>query len=375
MGNKKKNNKNHSQKIGEKGEKCLIDIFIELLDQFSQISSLRRYDAGYQGGKDVKAEAILKKNNFLGIATDEKLKWFFEVKYYKSKLNIEKFIMKLFQLKQSNLRVDCFCLFSPHENLQGWLEDGLEDDRLVPVEEFPFKIVLWTPSHRIKEKLKCFPGIYEDIYGEKINPSKEEIEKIQGDWIKEIHKQTTEGKTIKDNYLKKWKGNAPIWVPESIEEAQKTILESEGDLKKDTKKAGTLEQKLNYGGIKTHQDILLAKRTRIFSEGTRRKYKKINEDMFIRLNALRHELEVFCLELEKNIFDEEKVNEAELFIRHFSKKIEKFKEQYQDFDLIQKFKPYPLYFDGQMYDITGECTLSLSKKWLKEIGKLVDENE
>lgn len=361
------------QKKGTRGEKWLIEIFEELLNQFSQISSLRRYEAGSQLGKDVKAEAIIKKNNYIGIVTDEKLKWFFEVKNYQSKLYLNQLIMKIHQLRASNAKIDCFCLFSPFQDLHGLFEDGLQNDKLLQMPEYPFKIVFWTPSHRIKEKLRCLPDIYEKIYEEKIKITKEEQKQIQEMWIKEIYDQSIEGKKIRKDFLEKWSGEKPIWVPESIEEAEKTILDSNGDLKPDIKKRGILEKKLNCGGIDCHQDILSAKRTRILSEGIRRKYKKTNESMYVRLNALRYELENFCLKLEKEVFNKDISEETKVFLEEFSKKIGKFKKDYSDNDLIQKLDTLTWYYSGQMYDITGECVLSLSKKWLKEVKNLVDE--
>lgn len=364
---------NDIQKKGVRGENWLIEIFKELLEEFSSISSLRRYESGSQLGKDVKAEAILRKNNFIGIITDEKIKWFFEVKNYQSKLYPNQLISKMYQLRASNAKIDCFCLFSPFQDLHGLFEDDLLNDKLIQLPDFPFKIVLWTPANMIKEKLRCLPEIYEKIYGEKIEIKKGEKEKIQEDWIKEIYDQSIEGKKIRKDFLEKWSGEKPIWVPESIEEAEKTILDSDGDLKPDIKKRGVLEKKLKCGGINCHQDILSAKRSRIRSEGTRRKYKKTNESMYVRLNALRIEIENFCLKLEKEIFSNNIKDEAEIFLEEFSLKIEKFKKDYSDVDLIQKLNTLPWYYKGQMYDITGECVLSLSKKWLKEFKNLVDE--
>lgn len=368
-----KKSKNNAQKKGVHGEKWLIDIFEELLKEFSNISSLRRYESGSQLGKDVKAEAILEKNDFIGIVTDEKLKWFFEVKNYKSKLNIGKLLTKLHQLRASNAKIDCFCLFSPFQDLHGLFEDDALNDKLIQMPDFPFKLVLWTPANRIKEKLRCLPKIYEKIYGENVKITDEEKKEIQKVWIKEIYDQTLEGKNKRKEFLEKWAGEKPIWVPESIEEAERVILDSDGNLKSDLKKRGTLEKKLSCGGINSHHDIISAKRSRIRSEGTRRKYKKINESMYLRLNALRIELENFCLKLEKEVFYNNTKDEAKIFLKEFSNKIEKFKEDYCDVDLIQKLSNLPWYFEGQMYDITGECVLSLSKKWLKEFNKLVDE--
>lgn len=362
-----------SQKKGVQGENWLIEIFKELLNEFSTISSLRRYESGSQMGKDVKAEAILSKNNFIGDVTKEKLKWFFEVKNHQSRLYPSQLLSKIFQVRASNVKIDCFCLFSPFEDLHGLFEDDLLNDKLIKLPDFPFKIILWTPSYRIKEKLSCLPVIYEKIYGEKSKLTDEERKKIQEEWIKEIYDDTLEGKKKREEFLKKWAGDKPIWVPESIEEAEKIISESDADLKEDKEKRGTLEKKLSYGGIDCHQDILTAKRSRIRSEGTRRKYKKTNELMYSRLNALRVELENFCLNLEKDIFDNNTEDEAKLFLKEFSNKIEKFKKEYSDVDLIQQLSSVPWYFSGQMYDITGECVLSLSKKWLEEIKKIVDE--
>ena len=93
------------QKKGVQGEKWLIEIFDELLEQFSHISSLRRYESGSQLGKDVKAEAILKKNNCIGIVTDEKFKWFFEVKNQQSKLYTNQMLMKKHQMRSSNSKI------------------------------------------------------------------------------------------------------------------------------------------------------------------------------------------------------------------------------------------------------------------------------
>ncbi|MFA4819862.1 MAG: hypothetical protein WC613_02775, partial [Candidatus Aenigmatarchaeota archaeon] len=239
----------NSQTKGDLGERKLVAILENLLDTFSSISSLRRYESGYQGGKDAKLEALLKKNNVLGICGKEKLKWFFEVKNYRSKLNPEKLFLKIHQVKASNVEIDCFCLFSPHEDLSGLFEDSLTNNNLINLPEYPFKIVLWTPSHRIKEKLMAFPQIYKEIYGSEITLDENRHSIIIADWIAEIENQNKEGRKIRLDFLEKFRGNEQIWIPGSVAEAKKCIEEIDGDLNESDIKESSLETKLRTGGI------------------------------------------------------------------------------------------------------------------------------
>jgi len=305
----KKNKKLNPQKKGKKGENNSIKALKVLFEQFSRISSIRKYESGFQGGKDIKTFAFFKKNNFLGIVGDKNLKWFFEVKHYESKLNPEKVVYKIHQVKASNLEIDCFCLFSPKEDIHGILEDSLSEKKVLDNPEYPFKIVLWTPSQNIKSKLSCFPEVYKEIYDEESNISDDDKKEILNNWIEEIYKQTEEGKKIREDFVTKFKGINPIWIPESINYAQNIIIDDEGQ-KTFSEKQSILEQKLRMGGINEYQDILKAKRNRILSEGIRRKYKKSDEIIFMELTSIKYELENFCLDLEKNILEKESTNEA-----------------------------------------------------------------
>jgi len=357
--------KTNAQKIGAVGETNLLNILNELLSEFSSISSLRKYESGYQEGKDIKAEGFFnKKKNEIAQISPRKFKWFFEVKNYKSKLDPYKIVGKISQIKGSQHKIDVFCLFSPHEDLNGLWEDNLTAEKLFHLPEYPFVIVLWTPSMNIKERLKAFPELYEKIFDEKITITKEDKKGILDDWIKEIECQTKKGNEIQNEYIKKFHGDKPIWVPDSVNGAKESIKKAKC-LVEDNKKSDILKRKLNAGGITAPNEILNAKQNRIMSEGMRRKHKKKNNPLYSKLNEFRQELYNFCHTLEKGVLEKNKKNEAEIFLQEFSLKIKKFKEEYKDSDLIKKLPDF--YYKGQMLDITGECLLSLSNNWLEEV--------
>jgi len=362
----------HAQKQGEIGEKNLLLVLQELLTQFSKLTSLRRYESGYQEGKDIKAEGLFnKKRNVVAEIGSEKFKWFFEVKNYKSKLDPYKITGKISQVRHSQYKIDVFCLFSPHEDLHGLLEDIFTQEKLLNVPEYPFLIVLWTPSMQIKEKLKAFPQIYEKVYGEKITISKDEQKKCLEEWEKEIKEQTKKGREIQEKFMQLYQGDIQVWIPDSIESAKKSI-KSAGSLEDDFKKSGILKKKLAYGGITASNEVFNAKHNRIYSEAIRRRYKKKDERFYNKLNELRQELYNFCLNIEKDVLENKNIDEAKHFLDKFTAVISQFKKDYRDSDLI-KYLP-DFYYKGQMFDITGECLLSLSNKWLKEVEKQYDIN-
>lgn len=353
------------QQIGEQGEKDLLNILNDLLTNFSRISSLRRSDAGFQEGKDIKVEGVFnKKHNEIAILGEQKYKWFFEVKNYKSKLDAYKISGKITQLCNSQYKFDIFCIFSPHEDFPSLWEDTLTQEKIFNIPQYPFGIVLWTPSTRIKENLKAFPDIYERIYGDKIDISDKEKYRLQREWINEIKIQTDAGNKKQIEFVNLFKGNNAIWIPESIEDAKKCLSDS-GNMKEDGQKANRLRKKLSYGGVNSEIDIMNAKNNRLLSEAIRRKNRKTNERFYSRLNSLRYELYNFCCKIEKTVLTNNKRDEAIAFIKHFENEIVDFKSKYKDSTLIDRLPDF--YYVGQMYDITGECLLSLSNKWLKEV--------
>lgn len=355
----------NAQKKGVIGEKNLLNILNQLLNKFSSISSLRKYESGYQEGKDIKAEGFFnKKRNEIAQISTHKYKWFFEVKNYKSKLDPYKIVGKISQIKNSQHKIDVFCLFSPHEDISGIWEDNLTSKKLFHLPEYPFAIVLWTPAMNIKNKIKAFPELYEQIFGTKIKINKEKKEEILKEWISEITSQTKEGNKIQKDYISKFQGDKPLWIPDSIKSAKESIKKAKC-LPEDNNKSNILNRKLNAGGIKAPSEIMNAKQNRIMSEGIRRKYKKKNKPFYSKLNELRQELYNFCHTLENSVLEKNDKNEAQVFFNEFSSKIKKFKEEYRDSKLIDKLPDF--YYKGQMLDITGECLLSLSNKWLNEV--------
>jgi hypothetical protein len=356
--------KQTAQVKGVIGESNLLEILSELLKKFSNVSSLRKYESGFQGGKDIKAEGFFKKRrNEVAEITSNKYRWFFEVKNYKSKLDLYKVTGKIHQITSSQNKIDVFCLFSPHEDISGIWEDSFEDDeKILQLPHCPFKIILWTPSKGIKENLKAFPEIYEKVYGEKIDITEKERSRILKNWIKEIIKATKEGNKIQKKYIELFKGDEQIWIPESIDNA-KEIIRSARCLKEDGEKSDILNRKMKLGGIESESEILNAKTNRIMSEGIRRKYKKTNATFYSKLNELRQELYNFCSKIENGVLEKHKSDEAKIFFKEFSNKIIDFKQRYRDTALISRLPDF--YYKGQMLDITGECLLSLSNKWLK----------
>ena len=179
---------------------------------------------------------------------------------------------------------------------------------------------------------------------------------------------TIEGKGIQKEFISKFRGVNQVWIPDSIEDAKDSILSSGFPEKANTKNDNILKKKLNCGGVISVGEIDSAKRNRIFSEGVRRKYKHKDDLFYNRLNELRQEIYNFCIKLEKEVLDKEELNEAIKFLERFEIDVKGFKENYRDIDLIKKLPDF--YFKGQMFDITGACLLSLSKKWLEKVKKI-----